>query len=68
MQKRNPAYDVPDEHERSCIAKLGESGRHFKLLPSTRAARRARAAYWRRKRNSPTTSASVEPAARTAIV
>ena len=68
MSARNPAYDQPDEHERSIIAKLGESGRHFKLLPSTRAARRARAAYWRRKRNAPTPPASVQPAARTVIV
>ena len=46
---RNPAYDQPDAHELALMALATRLHRHFKLIPSTRAQRRARAAYWRRK-------------------
>ena len=47
--QRNPAYDKPDAHELALVQHLGHFADHFKLLPSTRAQRRARASYWRRK-------------------
>jgi len=52
MRSRNPAYDVPDAHELELAAWAQASGRHFKLVPSTRVQRRARASYWRRKARS----------------
>lgn len=47
--RRNPVYDQPDAHELTLVEYLGRFAAHFKLLPSTRAQRRARAAYWRKK-------------------
>jgi hypothetical protein len=45
--QRNPVYDCPDEHELS-ISELASAHLQFRLVPSTRAQRRARAAYRRK--------------------
>jgi hypothetical protein len=45
--QRNPVYDSPDAHELR-IMELASSLGHFRLVESTRAARRARASYWRK--------------------
>ena len=44
---RNPVYDCPDAHELSFRA-LASSHPQFRLVPSTRVQRRARASYWRK--------------------
>ncbi len=45
--RRNPVYDCPDAHELS-IMELASSHPQFRLVPSTRVQRRARASYWRK--------------------
>jgi len=45
---RNPAYDCPDAHELAVMKALASSPHLFHLVPSTRAQRRARAAYRRK--------------------
>ena len=45
MSARNTAWDVPDRHEMAVRAEVKKLGLKVKLLPSSRAARRARA--WR---------------------
>jgi hypothetical protein len=45
--QRNPVYDSPDAHELS-IMELASSHPQFRLVPSTRVQRRARASYWRK--------------------
>ncbi len=45
--QRNPVYDCPDAHELS-IMELASSHPQFRLVPSTRVQRRARASYWRK--------------------
>jgi len=47
--QRKPEYDSPDAHELALAAHLGRFAAHVQLVPSTRAQRRARASYWRRK-------------------
>jgi hypothetical protein len=49
MNTRNPVYDGPDAHELAVAAWHRTTVGHFRLVPSTRAQRRARAAYWRKK-------------------
>jgi hypothetical protein len=70
---RNPAYDRPDEHELALMELLASSHPHFKLIPSTRAQRRWRA-WYKRKRTaaiaasgSADTARSGEPTRETAI-
>jgi hypothetical protein len=49
MSERNPVYDQPDEHELLCYEAMRGLEKFIKLIPSTRAQRRARASYDRRK-------------------
>jgi len=57
---RNPVYDCPDEHELSIMA-LASAHQQFHLVPSTRAQRRARAAYRRKVARSLAASDQVTP-------
>ena len=43
MSARNTAWDVPDRHEMAIAAEVKRLNLKVKLLPSSRAARRARA-------------------------
>lgn len=49
MNRKNPAWDVPDAHEIEVAELVAAAGLKVRLQPSTRAQRKARASYAKKK-------------------